>query len=521
MRIAIIVDKPNSAIDILSRYIQDDLKHHKIYILYLHPKRPSAEQIELLKTALKADVVHFQYWKSAIKSIELLPALAEKRTMLTHHNPYDLEQEQWTKYFNIVVVKNNYQKEVLPYAHLVPHTINQSFFRFTRKQFNDIKIGMVASRIESTKGILEVAKACRLTDTPFILVGRISDRNYFNQILEVNPDIDFRENITHQQLLDFYQEITLLVVNSKDGFESGTLPTLEAMAAGVPVMARPVGLIEDIYNGKNLHLVERQKENIQGLVDDIIWLKNTPGQLKKYSEEGYQSVKNRLSKYSSYQYEQLYYKLYNSNPLISVIIPTKNRPDSITQILDSITKQTYKNIEVVVVDSSDNISTEFRLQPYKNKLTLKYIHFQTLDPEYNLAKARNMGILHSVGKYCLFLDDRLALEKTAVQELVTQVSALPEKLWVWGVKDNFEKSFVENFSIVRRKDIVTMGMFCERMNVYGGMTQEIRTRAELNGFKLERCNTAHARSISKGTGWKNKPKDLITAKLYNYMLHKL
>ena len=46
----------------------------------------------------------------------------------------------------------------------------------------------------------------------------------------------------------------------------------------------------------------------------------------------------------------------NTNPLISVIITTYNRPNLIKRSIDSVLKQTYKNIELVIIDdSSKNI----------------------------------------------------------------------------------------------------------------------------------------------------------------------
>jgi len=82
---------------------------------------------------------------------------------------------------------------------------------------------------------------------------------------------------------------------------------------------------------------------------------------------------------------------------------------------------------------------------------------------------------------------------------------------LWGSKDNYEKGFVENFSSVGRQGLIDIGMFCERIDSYGGMTQEVRTRAERNGFNFQRA-LVNANAISKSTKKPNKKQSIIDMK---------
>lgn len=43
----------------------------------------------------------------------------------------------------------------------------------------------------------------------------------------------------------------------------------------------------------------------------------------------------------------------NDKPLVSVIIPTYKRADMLTKAIDSVINQTYKNIEIIVIDDND------------------------------------------------------------------------------------------------------------------------------------------------------------------------
>lgn len=90
----------------------------------------------------------------------------------------------------------------------------------------------------------------------------------------------------------------------------------------------------------------------------------------------------------------------NSNPLVSVIITTKNRKRIVQRAIESVINQTYKNIEIIVVDdgSSDGTS-EFLLHNYPN---LKII---TNRSSMGACFARNVGIDASNGEYISGLDD--------------------------------------------------------------------------------------------------------------------
>lgn len=96
-----------------------------------------------------------------------------------------------------------------------------------------------------------------------------------------------------------------------------------------------------------------------------------------------------------------------NTPLISVIVPTYERSSLLPRALNSIFSQTWKNIEVIVVD--DNISGSFFeketyqvLTPYMNKEN--FIYLKT-DGKIGGGAARNLAIHQCHGDYVAFLDD--------------------------------------------------------------------------------------------------------------------
>src|SRR5690606_21643920 len=119
-------------------------------------------------------------------------------------------------------------------------------------------------------------------------------------------------------------------------------------------------------------------------------------------------------------------------PIVSVIIPTYNRPERLTRAINSVLDQTYKNIEVLVVDDN-NPHTDFRketeivMRKYKDNDQVKYIKHPR---NKNGAAARNTGIQASAGKYIAFLDDDDEFLPNRIEKLVNKMETLEES---WGV----------------------------------------------------------------------------------------
>ncbi|WP_161990609.1 glycosyltransferase [Candidatus Methylobacter oryzae] len=102
-------------------------------------------------------------------------------------------------------------------------------------------------------------------------------------------------------------------------------------------------------------------------------------------------------------------------PLVSLIVRTKNRPALLTEALQSITGQTYLNIEIIVVnDGGDDIDEIIGL--FKDDaITIIPLQFAT---GIGRSKAANAGLDKASGKYIAFLDDDDWLEPEHVQQLL-------------------------------------------------------------------------------------------------------
>ena len=102
----------------------------------------------------------------------------------------------------------------------------------------------------------------------------------------------------------------------------------------------------------------------------------------------------------------------NHWPLVSIIIPIYNSENYIIDTLESCTSQTYKNIEVIVVDDGS-----------KDKSYSTVANFISTHPQIKLMKqknggasrARNLGLKHSNGDYVMYLDADDFMTKTKLK----------------------------------------------------------------------------------------------------------
>lgn len=109
----------------------------------------------------------------------------------------------------------------------------------------------------------------------------------------------------------------------------------------------------------------------------------------------------------------------NSIPLVSVIMPTYNQAQFISEAVDSVLNQTYKNLEFIIIDNYSNDETEKIVSSYSaNDLRIRYTKFSNNGV---IAASRNLGIKMARGEFLAFIDsDDLWLP----QKLEKQVSFL-------------------------------------------------------------------------------------------------
>jgi len=119
------------------------------------------------------------------------------------------------------------------------------------------------------------------------------------------------------------------------------------------------------------------------------------------------------------------------NALVSIIIPTRNRAHLLDKSIRSCLSQTYKNMELIVVDdsSTDNTPTIVKhLGNEDNRVT--YIRNST---HQGLPASRNIGLFHAHGEYIFFSEDDLILSRDVIEILIDTYIKLSAKLKIGAI----------------------------------------------------------------------------------------
>lgn len=514
LKVLCVVDKEKTALDRLAKGVASYHSNLNYVVLDVHPKRPDPEQLKRFEEeARDADIIDWQYFRTA----EMLRAkydwLKDKKQILTHNNPYSITESNWDGYDHIVANNHTIKLGLEKLMHdpkkrlsYIPLATDPYFWRFNFDWTPNKRVLMVANRIESKKGILEVAIACGDLGLSFVLVGAVSDREYFHSTLQTGA-VEFHEQISDEKLRELYYGATIHVCNSVDNFESGTLPILEAMQCGLPVLSRRVGHVPDFETEDNIRILDCENSNVQEITRQLENMINDKKRLEDQRQAGWKTAKDFNMERRAYAYQRLYRSLLEGEP-VSVIVPVYDKPETIRACLNAIAEQDYPNIELIVVD--DNPAPNIALvDDFAGTVNFPVLYLQTSKNDYGLARARNIGIIESTGDILIFCDQRQVMEKDAVSQFVKN---LVPKTWLFGNKGANKQNFVENFSCVSRTDIINAGMFNERCDKYGSMSQEIRSRTRQQGFQHVYVPEAKAMAMGKSSNKNRKKMDILASK---------
>ena len=104
-------------------------------------------------------------------------------------------------------------------------------------------------------------------------------------------------------------------------------------------------------------------------------------------------------------------------PLVSIIIPVYNVFPYIREALDSVIKQTYHNLEIIIVDDGSTDGSGLVCDEYKRDVRVKVIHQENR----GLSGARNTGLNMITGEYITFLDPDDALCSDMIEKLMQTI----------------------------------------------------------------------------------------------------
>lgn len=152
--------------------------------------------------------------------------------------------------------------------------------------------------------------------------------------------------------------------------------------------------------------------------------------------------------------------------LYSIIIPVYNRPDEVDELLESLTQQSYKNFEVIVVEDGSDEKCDKVVEKYVHELNISYCYKENAGQGF----ARNYGYERAKGEYFIVFDSDCIIPGTYLETVESSLNNT--YLDAYGGPDRAHDSFTPiqkaiNFSMTSP---LTTGGIRNKKRALGGFS---------------------------------------------------
>ncbi len=167
----------------------------------------------------------------------------------------------------------------------------------------------------------------------------------------------------------------------------------------------------------------------------------------------------------------------------SIIIPVYNRPDEIGELLESLTMQTYKDFEVIIVEDGSEITCKSITDLYADSLNIRYYYKENSGQGFS----RNYGFERANGDYLVVFDSDCIIPSHYFEHVTKQLNLT--KADCWGGPDRALSSFTP----VQKAINYSMTSLLTTGGIRGGTKKS-------EGFHPRSFNMGISRGVFKQTG---------------------
>jgi glycosyltransferase involved in cell wall biosynthesis len=311
---------------------------------------------------------------------------------------------------------------------------------------------LFAGRLERVKGVLALLEACleaadpgwQLTvvggDTPTAPMAQ-SVRASLELMAGADPRIEILDPIPYEELQERYRQSDLLAVPSLSDCWPDV--ALEAMRAGLPVLASPVGglgeIVADGLSGWHTESTGREpiRRALERLLADraeVERIRASGAPRARFLEltdddEILTEYRDLLSSCRFVSNSETNRQLGGSGgdePPVTGVVTYFGERETVREAVDSLLAQTHRNLEVIVVNDGSFEAEDRILFELAALDRVRVLH----KPNGGEADARNLAILDADGEYLAFLDADNTLEPGFVARAVAMIEADPEIAYV-------------------------------------------------------------------------------------------
>jgi glycosyltransferase involved in cell wall biosynthesis len=258
-----------------------------------------------------------------------------------------------------------------------------------------------------------------------VLANELPDRFFISTFAPTDLNLTKTTNnlrvtgvLPHENMKPLIQSAAVYLNTTKETFGIGIL---EAMASGVPILA--------FNHGGAVDLVEHGVNGYLAIPNNVHDLKAGLEYCFQYSKELGENGREMARKWTWQNAVEQVAKVYEAalngeQPTVSVIIPTYNYADKVERAIESAYNQTYKPVEIIIVDDGSEDDTV----EVVNNIIARHAGGDTrisliTQENQGVAHARNAGIRKSFTKYVCCLDADDAIEPQFLEVCVEALEA--------------------------------------------------------------------------------------------------
>ena len=132
----------------------------------------------------------------------------------------------------------------------------------------------------------------------------------------------------------------------------------------------------------------------------------------------------------------------------SFIVPVYNRPDEVDELLDSLTRQTVKDFEVIIVEDGSPTPCKDVCDKYAGRLDLRYFMKKNSGP----GQSRNYGAERSKGEYLIVVSTLTDRESALLQLQKFHNNGVTEPIYLF---EDGRRAYLYTHSFTQRKEAYT------------------------------------------------------------------
>jgi len=209
-------------------------------------------------------------------------------------------------------------------------------------------------------------------------------------------------------------------------------------------------------------------------IESEIIIYNDVGIVLKYDVNLFNDIEQIIKKIMNDVKEKIEEKYNYSNEMVSVIIPNYNNEIFLKNVITKILKNTYNNIEIIIVDDKSTDNSINIIKEIQNDKIRLYENKENSGTYYS----RNKGILMSKGYYILIIDGDDYIDETYIENMVNGLKNCYNNEWAYG--KHFERVYLnDNLDIINKNKSISYNiLFKRKLFNYLGFFQNSRYGAD-------------------------------------------